>query len=139
RYSKSPSATLAEAAGRLRQAGKMAEGEGFEPSVRLRAQRFSRPSRSATPAPLRKRGAAGGALEPPAKPAANGAPLLAKPCQGCKRGLPPGPWPPQRCPGGPLAACALSRRRRVQPLALSAREFLTLRRRSSFLSVSVSA
>src|SRR5919107_2159754 len=29
-----------------------AEGEGFEPSVRLRAQRFSRPPRSTTPAPL---------------------------------------------------------------------------------------
>jgi hypothetical protein len=32
-----------------------AEGEGFEPSVRLRAQRFSRPPRSTTPAPLRGR------------------------------------------------------------------------------------
>ena len=31
----------------------MAEREGFEPSVRLRAQRFSRPPRSTTPAPLR--------------------------------------------------------------------------------------
>ena len=30
----------------------MAEGEGFEPSVRLRVQRFSRPSRSTTPATL---------------------------------------------------------------------------------------
>ncbi len=33
----------------------MAEREGFEPSERLRAQRFSRPPRSTTPAPLRKR------------------------------------------------------------------------------------
>ncbi len=32
----------------------MAEREGFEPSERLRAQRFSRPPRSTTPAPLRK-------------------------------------------------------------------------------------
>ena len=32
----------------------MAEREGFEPSVGLRPQRFSRPSRSTTPAPLRK-------------------------------------------------------------------------------------
>src|SRR5690606_33461427 len=32
----------------------MAEREGFEPSVRLPAQRFSRPPRSTTPAPLRK-------------------------------------------------------------------------------------
>ena len=32
----------------------MAEREGFEPSVRLRAQRFSRPPRSTTPAPLRR-------------------------------------------------------------------------------------
>jgi hypothetical protein len=31
----------------------MAEREGFEPSERLRAQRFSRPPRSTTPAPLR--------------------------------------------------------------------------------------
>ena len=31
----------------------LAEGEGFEPSVPLRAQRFSRPPRSTTPAPLR--------------------------------------------------------------------------------------
>ncbi len=30
-----------------------AEREGFEPSVPLRVQRFSRPSRSTTPAPLR--------------------------------------------------------------------------------------
>ena len=30
-----------------------AEGEGFEPSVPRRAQRFSRPPRSTTPAPLR--------------------------------------------------------------------------------------
>jgi integrase len=34
-------------------AGRMAEGEGFEPSVRSRAQRFSRPPRSTAPAPLR--------------------------------------------------------------------------------------
>ena len=32
---------------------RMAEREGFEPSERLRAQRFSRPPRSTTPAPLR--------------------------------------------------------------------------------------
>ncbi len=32
----------------------MAEREGFEPSERLRAQRFSRPPRSTTPAPLRR-------------------------------------------------------------------------------------
>ena len=32
--------------------GEMAEREGFEPSVGLRPQRFSRPSRSTTPAPL---------------------------------------------------------------------------------------
>jgi site-specific DNA recombinase len=32
----------------------MAEREGFEPSERLRAQRFSRPPRSTTPAPLRE-------------------------------------------------------------------------------------
>ncbi len=32
----------------------LAEREGFEPSERLRAQRFSRPPRSTTPAPLRK-------------------------------------------------------------------------------------
>ena len=31
----------------------MAEREGFEPSVRVSVQRFSRPSRSTTPAPLR--------------------------------------------------------------------------------------
>jgi hypothetical protein len=31
----------------------LAEGEGFEPSVRLPVQRFSRPPRSTTPAPLR--------------------------------------------------------------------------------------
>ena len=42
----------------LRQPGQdlrriMAEREGFEPSERLRAQRFSRPPRSTTPAPLR--------------------------------------------------------------------------------------
>ena len=30
----------------------LAEREGFEPSERLRAQRFSRPPRSTTPAPL---------------------------------------------------------------------------------------
>ena len=30
----------------------LAEREGFEPSVRLRAQRFSRPPRSTTPASL---------------------------------------------------------------------------------------
>ena len=30
----------------------MAEGEGFEPSVLLPVQRFSRPPRSTTPAPL---------------------------------------------------------------------------------------
>src|SRR3954470_5728860 len=33
--------------------GEVAEREGFEPSERLRAQRFSRPPRSTTPAPLR--------------------------------------------------------------------------------------
>jgi hypothetical protein len=33
-----------------------AEGQGFEPWVRLHAQRFSRPPRSTTPAPLRGRG-----------------------------------------------------------------------------------
>ena len=33
----------------------MAEGVGFEPTVRLNVQRFSRPSRSTTPAPLRGR------------------------------------------------------------------------------------
>ena len=31
----------------------MAEGVGFEPTVRVSAQRFSRPPRSTTPAPLR--------------------------------------------------------------------------------------
>ena len=31
----------------------VAEGVGFEPTVRSRAQRFSRPPRSTTPAPLR--------------------------------------------------------------------------------------
>ena len=62
----------------------MAEGEGFEPSVRSRAQRFSRPPRSATPAPLRNRGAAGSHWD---KPAANGAPLLAKRRRAGKRGL----------------------------------------------------
>ncbi len=35
------------------QSQRMAEREGFEPSERLRAQRFSRPPRSTTPAPLR--------------------------------------------------------------------------------------
>ena len=34
----------------------VAEGVGFEPTVRSRAQRFSRPPRSTTPAPLRKLG-----------------------------------------------------------------------------------
>ena len=34
--------------------GVMAEREGFEPSEPLRAQRFSRPPRSTTPAPLRR-------------------------------------------------------------------------------------
>jgi hypothetical protein len=33
--------------------GEMAERVGFEPTVRLPVQRFSRPSRSTTPAPLR--------------------------------------------------------------------------------------
>ena len=33
---------------------KMAERQGFEPWVRSRAQRFSRPPRSTTPAPLRR-------------------------------------------------------------------------------------
>ena len=33
--------------------GFMAERQGFEPWERLRAQRFSRPPRSTTPAPLR--------------------------------------------------------------------------------------
>src|SRR6185436_20262901 len=33
--------------------GKVAERVGFEPTVRLHAQRFSRPSRSTTLAPLR--------------------------------------------------------------------------------------
>ena len=32
---------------------RMAEGVGFEPTVRVSAQRFSRPPRSTTPAPLR--------------------------------------------------------------------------------------
>ena len=32
----------------------MAERVGFEPTVRSRVQRFSRPPRSTTPAPLRK-------------------------------------------------------------------------------------
>ena len=32
----------------------LAEGEGFEPSVRSPVQRFSRPPRSTTPAPLRR-------------------------------------------------------------------------------------
>ncbi len=35
----------------------VAEREGFEPSVGLPPQRFSRPSRSAAPASLRKNGA----------------------------------------------------------------------------------
>ncbi len=35
---------------------KLAEREGFEPSVPLRVQRFSRPPRSTTPAPLLGRG-----------------------------------------------------------------------------------
>ncbi len=39
--------------GTSRQDAAMAEREGFEPSERLRAQRFSRPPRSTTPAPLR--------------------------------------------------------------------------------------
>jgi len=34
---------------------KLAEGVGFEPTVRLHAQRFSRPPRSTTPASLRTR------------------------------------------------------------------------------------
>ena len=34
--------------------GQLAEGEGFEPPVRLPAQRFSRPPRSTTPASLRR-------------------------------------------------------------------------------------
>ena len=42
----------------IRQTNEMAEREGFEPSVPLRAQRFSRPPRSTTPAPLRMRGMA---------------------------------------------------------------------------------
>ena len=42
---------------------RMAEREGFEPSVPLRTQRFSRPSYSTTLAPLR-RGMAGGLKDP---------------------------------------------------------------------------
>ncbi len=38
---------------RTRNIKALAEREGFEPSERLRAQRFSRPPRSTTPAPLR--------------------------------------------------------------------------------------
>ena len=34
--------------------GNLAERQGFEPWVRSRAQRFSRPPRSTTPAPLRR-------------------------------------------------------------------------------------
>ena len=46
------------------EAGTSAEGEGFEPSVQgLPTQRFSRPPRSTTPAPLRRR--ARGAAEKP--------------------------------------------------------------------------
>ena len=33
--------------------GELAEGVGFEPTVPAKVQRFSRPPRSATPAPLR--------------------------------------------------------------------------------------
>lgn len=48
--------------------GKLAEREGFEPSERLRAQRFSRPSYSTTLAPLRRGGEIAwgrGACKPP--------------------------------------------------------------------------
>src|SRR5689334_11678311 len=37
-------------------AGEVAERVGFEPTVPARVQRFSRPPRSATPAPLRMKG-----------------------------------------------------------------------------------
>lgn len=40
----------------INHSGCMAEREGFEPSVRLLAQRFSRPPRSTAPAPLRRSG-----------------------------------------------------------------------------------
>ena len=40
--------------GRMCGRGQLAEGEGFEPPVRLPAQRFSRPPRSTTPASLRR-------------------------------------------------------------------------------------
>ena len=39
----------------------LAERVGFEPTVRVRAQRFSRPPRSTTPAPLRMRLSGGAA------------------------------------------------------------------------------
>ena len=39
---------------RLEDQGRMAESEGFEPSVRASVQRFSRPPRSTTPATLRE-------------------------------------------------------------------------------------
>ncbi len=42
--------------GNFTEINKMAEREGFEPSVRLPAQRFSRPPRSTTPAPLQTTG-----------------------------------------------------------------------------------
>ena len=53
---RTPKTTLPfKALGQFREdKNKMAEREGFEPSVRLRAQRFSRPPRSTTPAPLRE-------------------------------------------------------------------------------------
>ena len=41
----------------------MAERVGFEPTVPLRAQRFSRPSQSTTLAPLRERAPGGAADE----------------------------------------------------------------------------
>ena len=40
--------------------GKMAERVGFEPTEPLQAQRFSRPPRSTTPAPLRAFGVVAG-------------------------------------------------------------------------------
>src|SRR5216684_1289514 len=49
--------------------GKLAERVGFEPTVRLHAQRFSRPSRSTTLAPLR--GAAYRGAIPPRQPRPN--------------------------------------------------------------------
>ncbi len=51
---KLPSLRAQKRRGRTCGRGQLAEGEGFEPPVRLPAQRFSRPPRSTTPASLRR-------------------------------------------------------------------------------------